>query len=307
MMRYWTLCFAALLAAVQLGSNAHAQTGEPTPQPGVDAPVDEAASSNSEGTAAPSAEEVAANLANPNTPLASLTLKLQYRIYEGDLPGADKQEGTTLLFQPSLPFPLSNGDVVFLRPAIPLQFDQPVFDAGNGNFDSEFGLGDIVFDLAYGRTTKSGLLIAGGLVSTLPTATDSRLGPDRWLLGPELLIGKLTKKYVIGVFPNHQWDIAGPGDANISLTTVQLFGTYLPGGGWNVGTAPIMSYDHKANQWTIPINFTFGKTVILSERPWKLSMEINYFPERADAFGPEWLIGFNVAPVVENALASLFK
>jgi hypothetical protein len=36
-------------------------------------------------------------------------------------------------------------------------------------------------------------------------------------------------------------------------------------------------------------------------------MEVNYFPERANAFGPKWFIGFNVAPVVENVLASLFK
>ena len=259
------------------------------------------------GAAKPSAEEIAAELANPNTPPASLTLKLQYRTYQGDLPDADDQDGTTLLFQPSFPFPLSNGDVVFLRPAIPLQFDQPVFDPVSGDFDSKFGLGDIAFDLAYGRTTESGLVLAAGLVSTLPTATDDALGPDRWLLGPELLIGKLSKKYVIGAFPNHQWDIGGSGDAEFSLTTVQLFGTYLPGGGWNVGTQPILSYDHNAHQWTIPLNLSFGKTVILRGRPWKLGMEVNYFVDQADAFGPRWFIGFNVAPVVENVLAGLFR
>jgi hypothetical protein len=86
-----------------------------------------------------------------------------------------------------------------------------------------------------------------------------------------------------------------------------LFGTYLPGGGWNVGSSPIMSYDHEIEEWSIPINFTFGKTVIMNDRPWKLSMEINYFVEQPDAFGPEWFIGLNVTPVVENALASWFK
>ncbi len=71
-----------------------------------------------------SAEDVAQSLANPNTPLASLNFKLQYRTYEGDLPNADDQDSTTLLFQPSLPFPLPNGDTIFFRPAIPIQFDQ---------------------------------------------------------------------------------------------------------------------------------------------------------------------------------------
>lgn len=66
------------------------------------------------GAVQPSAEEVAAKLANPNTPLASLTLKLQYRTYQGNLPTANDQDGTTLLFQPSFPFSLANGDVRFL-------------------------------------------------------------------------------------------------------------------------------------------------------------------------------------------------
>ena len=55
-----------------------------------------------------SVEEIAADLANPNTPLASLNFKLQFRTYEGDLPGAHEQESTTLLFQPSFPFPLAS-------------------------------------------------------------------------------------------------------------------------------------------------------------------------------------------------------
>jgi len=254
-----------------------------------------------------SAEEIAAELANPNTPLANLNFKFQYRTFEGNLPNADDQDSTMLLFQPSMPFPLANGDLLLFRPAIPLFFDQPVFNPATSDFDSEFGLGDIAFDLAYAPTTDTGLLIAVGIISTLPTATKSELGKQRWTLGPELLIGKLTKKYVLGAFPNHQWDVAGSGEAEINLTTAQLFGTYLPGGGWNVGTSPILSYDHVINEWSIPLNFTFGKTVIMDGRPWKLAMEINYFVEQPDAFGPEWFIGFNVTPVVENVLASWFK
>ncbi|MCP4256202.1 MAG: hypothetical protein GY774_01590 [Planctomycetes bacterium] len=253
-----------------------------------------------------SAEEVARELANPNTALATLNFKLQFRSFEGDLPNASDQNGTTLLFQPAFPFPLESGDSIIFRPALPIIFDQPVFNAGKQDFDSKTGLGDIVFDLAYARTSKAGILTAFGIVSSLPTATN-KLGNKRFTLGPEFLIGKLTKKYVLGAFPNHQWDIGGSGDADINLTTVQFFGTYLPEGGWNVGTAPIMTYDHNTDQWTVPINFQFGKTIIAGGRPWKLSMEINYYVEQADSFGPEWMIGLNVAPVVKNAMANWFK
>ena len=259
------------------------------------------------GAAAPTADEMAKELANPNTPLATLNLKLQYRTFKGDLPHADDQDSTTLLFQPSMPFPLANGDMVFFRPAIPLLIAQPVFESDKLDFDSKFGLGDIAFDLAYGRTTATGILFATGLIASLPTATKDELGTDRWTLGPELLLGKLSKTYVLGAFPNHQWDVGGSGDANINLTTAQVFGIYLPGGGWNVGTSPILSYDHEAEEWAIPLNFTVGKTVILNGRPWKFAIEINYFVQRPDVFGPEWFVGFNVAPVVENALASWLK
>jgi len=259
------------------------------------------------GAVGPTADEIAVELANPNTPLASLNFKFQFRTFQGDLPDADDQESTTLLFQPSMPFPLANGDLIFFRPAIPLLINQPVFEENTLEFDDKFGLGDIAYDLAYGRTTDTGLLFAGGLISSMPTATKDELGTDRWTLGPELLIGKLSKTYVLGAFPNHQWDVGGSGEADISLTTAQVFGIYLPGGGWNVGTTPIIAYDHEIEEWSIPLNVTVGKTVILNGRPWKFAMEINYFLAQPDAFGPEWFFGLNVAPVVENVFASWLK
>jgi len=258
------------------------------------------------GASQPSAEEIAQKLANPNAPMASLTFRLQHRIFDGDLPDAS-QTGAALVFQPSFPFSLENGDVVFFRPAIPIQFSAPSPDPGGMGFSSESGLGDIAFDVAYGRTTKTGMLYAGGVIVSLPTATNDALGTDRFTMGPEFMIGKLTKKWVIGAFPSHQWDVGGSGDKDINLTTIQLFGTVLPGGGWNYGTSPIITFDHVGDQWTVPLNFTLGKTVIWNGRPWKMSAEINYYVEKSDTFGPEWFIGINVAPVVENVLASWFK
>jgi hypothetical protein len=252
-----------------------------------------------------SAEEIAQELANPNTPLATLNFKLQFRQFKGDLADADNQDGTTLLFQPSLPFPLDNGDLLLFRPAIPFISSQPVFNGTD--FESESGIGDIVFDLAYAPKNDSGLLIAYGLVASLPTATEDVLGSDRYTLGPEYLIGKITPKYVIGAFPSHRWDIGGSGDQSISLTSVQLFGTMIPGGGWNYGTNPIITYDWESEQATIPVNFNFGRTVIWGSSPWKLSMEFNYYIEQADEFGPDWMVGFNVSPVVKNGLVNWFK
>jgi len=262
---------------------------------------------NTGGTAAVSAEEVARELANPNSPLATLNFKLQYRSFEGDLPNADDQSSWTLLFQPAFPFELDNGDIIFFRPAIPILLDQPVFDSTSSDFDSESGLGNIAFDLAYGRTTNKGMIYAAGVVSSIPTATNDRLGDDHWTLGPELVIGKITKKYVLGAFPSHHWDVGGSGDEDVNLTNLQLFIVYLPGGGWNIGSSPTMSYNHENNEAAIPLNLTIGKTLILEGRPWKLAVELNYYVESHDAFAPEWFIGINIAPVVENVFAGWFK
>jgi hypothetical protein len=58
------------------------------------------------GASQPSAEEIAAKLANPNSPMASLTFRLQQRGFDGNLPNAGSQDSTTLVFQPSFPFSL---------------------------------------------------------------------------------------------------------------------------------------------------------------------------------------------------------
>jgi hypothetical protein len=35
--------------------------------------------------------------------------------------------------------------------------------------------------------------------------------------------------------------------------------------------------------------------------------EINYYIDQPDPFGPEWMIGISIAPVVENPMAGWFK
>lgn len=112
---------------------------------------------------------------------------------------------------------------------------------------------------------------------------------------------------MVGIFPSHQWDVAGWGDNDVNLTTIQVFGTLLPGDGWSIGTSPIMTYDWTNDQWTIPLNLNVGKTVIWGGTPWKLSAEVNYYIEKPDTFAAEWMVGINITPVVENFLAKMFE
>ena len=250
--------------------------------------------------AADRAQEAATELVNPNTSYASLTLRNQFFSYTGDTPGADRQNSSMSLFQPIIPFNRDNGSKIIFRPLIPIITDNA--------WNSKAGLGDISLEFTYAFAplkTSPGKIRSVGIAATLPTG-DKDLGfGESTSLGPKFVFGKLSKQAVLVMVNDHKWDIAG--DEQISLSTLQAIAIRLPGGGWNYGSVPLITYDHIENDWTIPLNAAIGKTVILNDRPWKFSFEINYYVAQADTFGPEWMFSFNITPVVENTLANWFK
>jgi hypothetical protein len=254
-----------------------------------------------------SADEIAKELANPNSSLASLKFRNQYRTYTGDLPGANDQDNYTMVFQPVFPFPMgttaSGGKANFyVRPAIPLLVDQPVPTPSASGIDYEktTALGDIGFDVAYGVSEKSGLLWALGMTGTLPTATNSDVAGKQLRLGPEVLFAKSEKWGLWGVFPSHQWNVAGWGKDSYSTTTVQPLLAFLPGGGWKVAYEPIMQYDWQSKKWTAPVQLLVGKTVMFGNTPVNIEFEANYYVSQPDAFGPKWMFAVNITPVVPN-------
>lgn len=100
------------------------------------------------------------------------------------------------------------------------------------------------------------------------------------------------------------------GDVDVNMTSSQFFSVWLPGGGWSYGTSPTISYNWNAKsgqEWTVPLNFNASKTMVLAGRPWKFGIELNYYIEKPDDFAPEFMISFNITPVVENSLVSWFN
>jgi hypothetical protein len=305
------LCYAKI---VGLGPFASAEDDKPTSEDNTEDRAD------AEGDE-PDRDEIAKELANPNTPLTSLKFQFQYFSFDGDLPRADDQDMFKVYLQPTLPFPLKNEKKLWIRPGVPYVIDQPVFDEGSRRLGTDSGLGDITLDVQYGTTLKNGFLWSVGFSSIFPTASNDKLGSEQWALGPGFQLGHVSEKTVFGVFANHQWDIAGSGksspelpylrqatssEAGISLTAIQLFGVVLPGNGWSVGSTPIITCNHESEEWTVPLHLVVGKTFIINGRPWKFSVDFNYYVDRPDAIAPKIMVGFNVAPVVENIFAEWF-
>ena len=52
-------------------------------------------------------DEIALELSNPVTALSSVATDIQYRTFQGSLPGADDKTSYIYLFKPSFPIPLS--------------------------------------------------------------------------------------------------------------------------------------------------------------------------------------------------------
>jgi hypothetical protein len=190
---------------------------------------------------------------------------------------------------------------LFVRPQIPVIFDQPVL-VGGQNFDSKgTELGDISFDAAIGKSMANGVVLIGGVVGTLPTATDDALGLDQYLLGPEIAISRVFDWGVAGILVTHQWDVAGEDSFDTSITGGQYFFTYNLKDGWQISMSPTYSYNHNAasgDKLTLPVGIGLSRTMVLGGKPWKFAAQYWQYVEAPDSFGPDWQIRFTVTPVV---------
>ena len=253
------------------------------------------------GLGEPSASEVAAALSNPNTTMGTMNTLFDFVAYDGDLPDAGSQSAFRATFQPSLPYPLSDTTNLFVRPLIPIIFSQDVPTADG--FESKgIDLGDIGFDVFLAKNLAGGFVVGGGVVGTLPTATDDALGLDQWLLGPEVLVAKVSKWGVLGVLATHQWDVAGGDGDGTSITGGQYFYTVNLKNGWQINGSPVFSYNHNAssgNAWTFPIAVGVAKTTMIGGRPWKFNLQYWHYVVSPDTFGPNHQIRIGISPVVE--------
>ncbi|QBY05827.1 hypothetical protein E2K93_16300 [Thalassotalea sp. HSM 43] len=240
-----------------------------------------------------SAEDAAKELANPNTAFASLTFKNQFKSME------DGREISHTLFQPTLPFMLDDGDKVIFRPAVPI-----VYDNGNG----ESGIGDLGFDLVYAPKAEDPTdLLAYGMVGSLPIGNSDIGAGEVTAVGPALFVGKFVGKgkTLVGAYTSHlesvdEGDLGEAGE--MSITSSQLMYINIGDGGWAYGSAPKIEYNHNAEdeKLTLPVNFTISKTTIIAGRPWKFGLDLDYYVQKDEDFGPDYMVTFSITPVVEN-------
>jgi hypothetical protein len=106
------------------------------------------------------AQEAARELVNPNSPLGRLTLQFKRWAFDRNTSEASHTTGHSITLESSIPFQLNTGALIRFRPAIPVFLMYPVREATSQHVESRSGLGDITFDLAYGkRNAMNGRLL----------------------------------------------------------------------------------------------------------------------------------------------------
>lgn len=281
-----------------------------------------------------SLDEIAKELSNPVTALASIRTDMEYRTYQGDLPAAGDQSNTVFVIKPSLPIPLKNGKNILMRATIPIYVDMPTwqvpfghplwiqdFDypdfrlrqspqitADTGQFISVHGhVGDIGFDFAYGGVSDNGFISMYGLAIALRTSTNISASRNQTLFGPEIAFGKSSDWGVIGAWVTHLTNISD-GDLGGDLydtneTYVEVFFAYGLGNGWQIFSEPKLTYDWEAdsgNELLLPLGAGISKTLRVGKTPLKMAFEIENFVVSPDRFGPEWMFTFSFTPVIRN-------
>lgn len=246
------------------------------------------------------ADKIAKTLANPNAVIGFLLFPMDYISYKGELPGASSQNGFRLSFQPSLPIPIAKGTNIFVRPLVPLVFEQPVFN-GTGFENGGTALADIGFDVALGHTWPSKWLTLIGMAGSVPAATNSLVGAGQWALGPEVFVGKNTKWGFFGVLVTQTWGLSSNPNKDLNVTGGQYFYTVNLGNAWQIQAQPTFAINNNAsdgNKWSVPLGTGVAKTVLLGQLPVKFSLQYWYYVASPDAIGPEHQVRFSVIPVV---------
>jgi hypothetical protein len=269
------------------------------------------ATPSAEARGAMSAEELNRQLNNPVSSVWSMVFQNNYtQLKSGsqDVPGWDEGDDKwfyNLNFQPVLPLPLTRDWNLINRPVFPIFVDRPVLESDG--FNEAAGLGDIgLVSLLSPAKTAGGFLWGVGPSFIFPTASKDELGQEKWQAGPAAVGLHLGKEWIFGAFPQHWWSFAGNDDRkSTSQTNIQYFIWRLLPDQWQIGTAPNIQIDWKADdddKLTLPVGLGMGKLFKIGGLPIKFILEGQYAVISPDDFGQEWNIRFTVTPVLPSLI-----
>ena len=218
----------------------------------------------------------AALAAAVQNPIANLmTLPFQYNLNGGV--GLYDRRALNLNIQPVIPFPGDKWNII-TRTIIPVNSVPIDEDA------SEFGFGDANLSLFWSPAKPANPTWGVGPAIYLPTASNPEvLGSGKFSLGPTGVLFYAVGQFTMGGVASNVWSVAGDSDReDVNFFFAQYFVNFNIGGGWAVGTAPIITSDWTApsgEQWSIPWGAQVSKVVNLGSQPANLLAGYYYYSE----------------------------
>jgi hypothetical protein len=249
-----------------------------------------------------SLDEVNKELSNPISSIWAL--QLQENTFWLNKPDRNV---VNVQFQPVLPLALADDWNLITRPVFQVMNSTPYVNE-TGHLHRVTGFGDTILATLVSPSPKIAgpWLFAAGPSFIFPTATNSRLGQNKWQLGPAGVVGYLGDKWLAGVFPQQWFSVGGNGSNTVSQMNIQYFFVYLPGDGWGIGTSPNMLVNWYANKSgnmvTFPVGLNVSKVIKIGPLPVKLQVQGQYMPVHPDVFGQKWNLQFAITPVIPKLI-----
>ena len=228
-------------------------------------------------------EELAKAAQNPVADLISLPFQNNTNFNFGP----ENKTQNILNIQPVWPFSLTDEWNLITRTIVPV-ISQPALFRGD---DRENGLGDTTFTAFFSPAEPGKWIWGAGPVLLLPTATDDKLGTDKWGAGPSAVVLTSDGPWLYGALFSQLWSFAGDNDRDdVNQSLVQPFVNYNLPDGWYLVSSPIITANWEADSsdtWTVPVGGGFGKIFRIGRQPVNAQMQAFYNVETPDN-GADW-------------------
>jgi hypothetical protein len=234
------------------------------------------------GSAPEKGSDAAAKDAAQNPVAAAISLPLQNNTYYGV--GPYRRAENVLLIEPVVPLRLSKNWMVISRTIVPVVVVPRLSSTAGANY----GLSNIQPQF-YLSPVHAGKFVWGvGPQLWLPTATDDKLGINKWGGGPA----------TVGLFRSGHWlggalisnQFAGVNHRHVNQMTLNPFLFYNLKRGWYVLSTPIITADWTAERdkrWTVPVGGGAGKIFKIGSQP--LNARAEFFNDvRTTNGGTDW-------------------
>jgi hypothetical protein len=216
--------------------------------------------------------------------------------------GPDDDVANVLNIQPVIPIGLGGWNLIN-RTIVPLIY-LPDLTSGLPELPegvsggSTFGLGDVNYTGWLSPLGGGPITWGVGPSITLPTATDEKLGTEKWSIGPSAVVVAQPDPFVLGGLVRQLWSFAGDDDRqDVSQTLIQPFVNYNLPDGWFLVSAPVITANWEADaddRWTVPIGGGGGRVFRIGRQPVNAALHAYYNVESPE-FGPDWSLRFTVS------------